>query len=559
MLSTTLLNVLAFLPQGGVGTSNAPVVINEFNYDDSGADTLEYVEIYNRSGLPVDMSNWTLVGDDANGVNFTQVIPVGTILLPGDFFVIGDSNVSNIDIVLASGFLQNDNESITMFDASSAIVDTLIYEANKGIFNALLVEGEGIWGNFTLAETNPTSWSRMRDGYDTNNNGHDFRLQPWSPGTSNNQVFVPQLVETFDGLAVGADVPGWEGSFVRPRAIDPTVIDSNNPTALPASPQGGFAGIAWDPSGGGDHCMLSADVADNVRVEAYVYIESAPLIAGELEMWSFGFGTSGTFYNFPDPALTQGFTANGDTGLVWTYVRTDAGATMYLMDRNDGGLGATAISDAVVLGSVPIVAGVNDGWQRVLVDINGTNGLGRFGGTFGVADGTAFTATVASVDRGLYIGYREGVAGTAGARPFTFDFLFVEMQQAAEAAAYGAGCDGLTLSANGQPSLGNASFALNVNNVTVGPVAFIGFGTTAVNPGLDLSFVGMAGCSSYTTLDIGVFTTGAVLGGSGSLPLPIPTSTGLMGQAVASQGLAFSLTTALQLGATNGVALYFGN
>ena len=66
----------------------------------------------------------------------------------------------NVDIIRSSGFLQNSNESITIFDASQVIVDTLIYEANKGVFNTTLAEGKRIWGNFTCIEGNESSWSR---------------------------------------------------------------------------------------------------------------------------------------------------------------------------------------------------------------------------------------------------------------------------------------------------------------------------------------------------------------------------------------------------------------
>lgn len=559
MLSTVLLNALSFLPQGGIGTSSAPIVINEFNYDDSSTDTLEYVEVYNRTSGPVDISGWSLVGDDSNGVNFTEVFPAGTILAAGDYLVVGDASVPNVDIIRASGFLQNSNESITVFDATgTTIIDTLIYEANLGIFNPALVEGEGIWGNFTLSETNPTSWSRLRDGFDTDNNGHDFRIQPWSPGTSNDLPAVGSNVQTFDGLTIGDDLADWQGSFVDPRVIDPALVDGNNPTGIAPSPQGGLCVVAWDAAGGGNHTMQLADPGVETFAEAYVYIESAPLAAGELEMWSFGFGTSGTYYNFPDPTSSLGFTANGDTGLVWTYVRTDVGATMYFMDRNDGGQGPNPITGAVTVGSVPITSGVNDGWQRILVKISGgTSGEGRFGGSFGVADGTHFTATVARTDRALYASYREGVTGTVGARPFTMDFLVSEIYGAAQANAYGAGCDGLTLTSTGLPSLGNATFALDVNNVSI-PVAIVGFGSLVVDPGVDLTLIGMAGCFGYTNLDIGLFSTAPVASGTGSFALPVPSSIALVGSKMSSQGIALSATTALGIAASNGMELVFG-
>jgi hypothetical protein len=558
MLCTTLLNVLAMLPQGGQGTSTAPVVINEFNYDDSSTDTLEFVELYNRTGQPVDLSNWTVVGDDSNGVNFTETIAAGTILNAGDFLVIGDANVPNVDIVLASGFLQNSNESITLYDASQLLIDTLIYEANKGVFNAALAEAEGVWGNFLCVEGNESTWSRLRDGFDTDDNGHDFRLQPWSPGTSNNQPFIAAVVEPFDGLTIGSDVPGWGSSFVSPRVIDPTIVDNTNLNAIPTSPQGGFAGVAWDPAGGGDSVMLLADPSRVATFEAYVYIASAQVPVGEQEMWSLGFGTTGTFYNFPDPTGTLGYGANGNTGVSWTLVRDEFGANIYLIDHNNGGLGANPQTNAVVIGTIPITAGTNDGWQRLYLQVVAGNVTARFGGNYGLTDGTTFTTTVTDIERGLYVGYREFLTANADARPFTWDLMTYQDEASAYAYAYGAGCDGLTLSSSSSPFLGNAAFTLDVNNVGALPIALVGLGTTATNPGLDLTTIGMAGCRAYTSLDAGIFVTGAVNAGTGSLLLPIPSSPAIAGAGFAAQGLGFTSATALGLSSSNGLEFRFG-
>ena len=558
MLSTTLLNLLAALPQGGQGGSTAPVVINEFVYDDSGADTIEFVEIYNRSASPVDISNWTLVGDDSNGVNFTETFPAGTVLNPGDFLVVGDPNVPNVDIPRTSGFLQNSNESITIFDAAQNIVDTLIYEANKGVFNAALVEGEGVWSNFTCIEGNESSWSRLRDGYDTDDNGHDFRLQPWSPGTTNNQPYTSILVEPFDGIAPGNVVPGWGSSWANPVSIDPTFVDGNNPSAINVSPQGGFAGVLWDPAGGGDHGMLLSDPARNVSFEAYVYFPTAVTPVGEQEMWTVGFGTSGTFYNFPDPTTALGYSANGNTGIGWTFVRDEFGATLYLIDHNDGGLGPNAISAPTVLGTVPITAGVNDGWQRLRIEVIAGTAIANFGGTYGVGDGTVFTGQVADVDRGVYISYREGLTALSDARPFTWDLMTVTAEGSARAVAYGVGCDNLTLTTTGTPSIGNSTFSLDVSNSGLIPFSFVAFGTQAVNPGLDLTGLGMPGCFGYTSLDIGFVVTNPIVGTTASLPLPVPSAPAFIGSQFHAQGVGFTLANALNLASSNGMSLFFG-
>jgi hypothetical protein len=127
------------------------------------------------------------------------------------------------------------------------------------------------------------------------------------------------------------------------------------------------------------------------------------------------------------------------------------------------------------------------------------------------------------------------------------------------ASPYGVGCEGLALAANGAPQLGNASFALLLSGVTAAsPVGLFAFGSAAVNPGVDLTGIGMPGCSAHTNLDIGLFTGSAVVNGVSTFPLSVPNNPALTGFAVASQGVAFSAATALGLAASNGLLVTFG-
>jgi hypothetical protein len=122
--------------------------------------------------------------------------------------------------------------------------------------------------------------------------------------------------------------------------------------------------------------------------------------------------------------------------------------------------------------------------------------------------------------------------------------------------AYGSGCDGLTYAANGVPSLGNPLFELVASNVpAVSPLAFFAFGSSAVNPGTDLTVIGMAGCASYTSFDLGLFGPSVVVGGSANLALPIPADPALTGTALATQAVSFSAANPLGLATSNGLRL----
>jgi len=74
-----------------LGHVNAPaltrdVVINEIMYNPiSGDSNDEYIELYNRSSLPVDVGGWQLM----DGISFT--FPDGTIILAGGFLVVAEN------------------------------------------------------------------------------------------------------------------------------------------------------------------------------------------------------------------------------------------------------------------------------------------------------------------------------------------------------------------------------------------------------------------------------------------------------------------------------------
>lgn len=114
------------------------------------------------------------------------------------------------------------------------------------------------------------------------------------------------------------------------------------------------------------------------------------------------------------------------------------------------------------------------------------------------------------------------------------------------------------MDAVGLPALGNLSFGFNAFNVPqLLPVGFIYFGDFVLNPGIDLGFIGMAGCNAYTNANIGTFSFPAI-GGSGIAPLPIPNNLAFVGATLSAQALALSTLTTLNLVASNGVQFTVG-
>jgi len=116
----------------------------------------------------------------------------------------------------------------------------------------------------------------------------------------------------------------------------------------------------------------------------------------------------------------------------------------------------------------------------------------------------------------------------------------------------------MSMNASGVPSLGNASFGFNAAAVPQFlPVGFIFFGDFVLNPGVDLTFIGMAGCNAYTNANIGSFSFPAI-GGTGFAPLPIPNVPAFVGATLSAQAVGLSPLTTLGLVASNGVQFTVG-
>ncbi|MEQ1631597.1 MAG: lamin tail domain-containing protein, partial [Planctomycetota bacterium] len=285
-----LLAAAAFAPQGP-GTSLAPVVINEFCYDDGGTDNYEFVELYNRMPTPVDISGWKVVCRDSASPTFggagadpTQTIPAGTILAPGAFYLLGNvalvpTPVLGISQTMPINSIENGAaDTIELWDTTNAIIDSVALEMGGQLpFGPFPIEGPGFYGDYATGDApfGPrSSMSRSQDGFDNDNNTGDFNgLSVPTIGFTNAVPAGLPYADNFDFGTIGSDILGFADGFPPPSYVDPTQITSQNPTAKPASPQGGLAMSFWDVTGGGNaHAAPVGSVAD-VVVDTYAYFE----------------------------------------------------------------------------------------------------------------------------------------------------------------------------------------------------------------------------------------------------------------------------------------------
>ncbi|MCA8953008.1 MAG: lamin tail domain-containing protein [Planctomycetes bacterium] len=564
MLTTSFL-LAALCPQGQ-GSSTAPVVINEFSYDDTSSNDSVFVELYNRTTGPVDISGWILRGHDGTSTgNGLITIAASTVLFPGDYYVVGQAaKVPNVDQdePTINTLLETGPDGLTLELPSGFVMDGVTWEMAKWT-NAVpaWLEGDGLQGDIFNNDNLPQSAARKIDGYDSDDNGCDFRVMPWSPGAANQSVFTagPVYGNDFDdapGTAVGAEF-SW--SFVPGTTEDPAVL------GIPASPQGGNCSVWYDPTGGGDVNYYNSGSLEDWVLECYVYLRGpeATFDSNDIETWVLG--ARGTADSFGHPidvtgglyAYTGLTYASGDTGIGWMQVITQTTSDLYLVDFNNGG------SDFTVLaGPLAVTA---DGWSRLRLSAIGGDVVGNVGGTYGCDDGTRVTASNVSVcSGGVYVQYRENVTGAH--RPLTLDALAISSNVAAAWTLVGAGSATTTgvptITGNGVPTVGNASYSIEGSNLVpnqfsftlmnIGPATLPGTQIAGAQAGA-LLYVSNVGAAVVLNL------TGAA--GTSSTPLPIPCVTLLTGLPIGAQIIDYdpALSDPLPLGTSAGLTSIVGN
>jgi hypothetical protein len=165
--------------------SSVPVTVNELSTGTTGAASDEFVELFNAGSVGANLSGFKLVYRSGAGTSDIglAMIPDGTILAPGAFYLFGGSGYAGTEkadqsfssaLAVAAG-------GVGLRDAAGKLTDSIGYGTATNAF----VETSAAPAPPATAPPG-SSVIRHPDGKDTNDNGADFAVTASpTPGATN--------------------------------------------------------------------------------------------------------------------------------------------------------------------------------------------------------------------------------------------------------------------------------------------------------------------------------------------------------------------------------------
>lgn len=203
------------------------ILINEVDADTAGTDTLEFIELYAAPNLSLD--GLVVVLYNGNGdVSYAAYDLDGYTTNAEGFFVLGNSGVTNVDLVLPNpdNNVQNGADAVAIYQGDDTdfpggtavtdanLIDALVYDTNDGDDSGLidvLTPGQAQINEDELGDKDNHANARVPDG-GTAQDTSTYTQQLPTPGTSNLSLAPPDVVIN----EVDADQTGTDtGEFVE--------------------------------------------------------------------------------------------------------------------------------------------------------------------------------------------------------------------------------------------------------------------------------------------------------------------------------------------------------
>jgi hypothetical protein len=168
---------------GDAGCGTGTIVINEVQTSGQSGAEDEWVELYNPTGCPVDVSGWKLKHASINGTSIAAVFTTPSSVKIGPFgyaVIAGQTYSASAPTIGAftTGVLADVGGGLGLYDATDTIVDSMGY--GSGATNPLVETSPAPAG--VMSE----SIARTPNGVETKNNANDFSIATTpTPGAKN--------------------------------------------------------------------------------------------------------------------------------------------------------------------------------------------------------------------------------------------------------------------------------------------------------------------------------------------------------------------------------------
>jgi hypothetical protein len=188
------------------------VVINELVADPADEE-VEWIELYNKTNLTIDLTDWTIEDNTEKPVDLEELIiePLSSLVLNKDEHF---------------SFALNNGGDVVRLKFQNSLIDQIVY----GSYN------DGDLSDNAPQAVDPNSIARIRDGCDTNNDLNDFNITTTpTPGKTNlisqNESLV--VVDYPRGIIINEILPNPEGSdnlleFIELKNISANTINLEN-------------------------------------------------------------------------------------------------------------------------------------------------------------------------------------------------------------------------------------------------------------------------------------------------------------------------------------------
>ena len=182
--------------------ATAELLINEFDVDTTGSDTAEFIELYDGGIGNTDLSGKVLVLYNGNGDKSYAAYDLdGYQTNANGYFVIGNTLVNHVDLVIPNNKLQNGADAIALYQANATdfpsntlvtlnnLLDAAVYDTNDaddtGLL-ALLNSGEPQVNEAAAANKDSHSNQRCANGTGGTRNTSNYTQASPTPGSTNN-------------------------------------------------------------------------------------------------------------------------------------------------------------------------------------------------------------------------------------------------------------------------------------------------------------------------------------------------------------------------------------